>query len=267
MEPRLLTYDTKGEGDPLVLLPGGLTGWLSWVPHQDRLRFAYQVIRVQPIHNELGSAGIPGDPTYSRDVERESLRITLDSLEIAHTHLAGWSNGGRAALEFTLAYPERVTSLTLVEPAASWILEKLGESDPSLEQYNRYLAGLAGQRVTEDDLAFFLANAGFAEDVSQARADPFWERALPHRMALSWLSEDLMGSDYLPSDLAGIRCPVLLTKGTEGHPRDRRIVDLIGELVPKGRVVELPGSHAHHVESLDLFLAELEGHLSSGAGS
>jgi hypothetical protein len=33
MEPRVLTYELKGEGEPIPLVPGGLTGWLSWIPH------------------------------------------------------------------------------------------------------------------------------------------------------------------------------------------------------------------------------------------
>lgn len=37
MEPRVLRYDDRGGGEAIVLVPGGLTGWLSWMPHQERL--------------------------------------------------------------------------------------------------------------------------------------------------------------------------------------------------------------------------------------
>jgi hypothetical protein len=57
MEPRVLQLDDRGADDPLVLVPGGLTRWRSWVPHQERLLNRRRVIRVQPIHNELGSKG------------------------------------------------------------------------------------------------------------------------------------------------------------------------------------------------------------------
>ena len=262
MNPRVLAHDIAGDGDPLVLVPGGLTGWVSWIPHQERLSSRHRVIRVQPIHNELGSAGEPGDPGYTREVERESLRLTLDELAIDQADFAGWSNGGRALIEFTLAYPDRVRSLALVEPGAHWILDEVGESDPHVEQVNRYLYGLAGKTVTEDDLALFLSSAGFVDDQAQASEHPYWERALPHRMALSWLSEELMGSDHSPDDLASITCPVLLTKGTVSEAANKRVVDLLGKLLPHARVVELDGGHAHHIESLDRYLAELEAHLS-----
>jgi hypothetical protein len=78
MEPRVLQFDDRGAGDPLVLVPGGLTGWLSGMPDQQRLASRHRVIRVQPIHNELGWQGVPGDPGYTAQIERESLRLTLD---------------------------------------------------------------------------------------------------------------------------------------------------------------------------------------------
>ena len=146
MEPRVLLNDTKGEGEPLVLVPGGLTGWLSWIPHQERLADQFRVVRVQPIHNELGSAGQPGQPGYTAEVEREALRMTLDALELERVHLAGWSGGGKAALELAAEYPERVRTLTLVEPAAYWILEQLGEQDDVVEELNAFIHPSSGSR-------------------------------------------------------------------------------------------------------------------------
>lgn len=261
MEPRVLTHHALGEGEPLVLVPGGLTGWVSWIPHQERLSAHYRVIRVQPIHNELGSAGEPGDPTYTAEVERESLRLTLDALEIDRAHLAGWSNGGKALIELALAHPHRARSLTLIEPPAYWILDQLGETDPRLDRFTRYLHGLAGTTVTEDDLAMFLANAGFVDDPTHARTHPYWERAVPHAMALSWISEALMVSRHSVDDLTSITCPVLLTKGTHTEEWEKRVVDLLGQHLPDAHVVELEGGHAHHIEDLDRFLGHLETHL------
>ncbi|HEX9121909.1 MAG TPA: alpha/beta hydrolase [Actinomycetota bacterium] len=171
MEARILRHDSRGQGDPIVLVPGGLTGWLSWVPHQERLADRYRVIRVQPIHNELGSEGRPGEPGYTAVVEREALRMTLDELDLERPHLAGWSGGGKTLLEFATEYPERVRSLTLVEPAAYWILEQLDQQDRVVEQLNGFIHALYGKDVTEDDLATFLEYAGFLELASYPTRD------------------------------------------------------------------------------------------------
>lgn len=263
MRPRVLKYDIAGEGEPLVLVPGGLTGWVSWIPHQERLSAGWRVIRVQPIHNELGTAGQPGDSGYTRNTERDSLLLTLDALGVDRAHFAGWSGGGKALIEFAVAHGDRVSSLALVEPAAYWLLQRLGEADEDLQNFIEYLNDLSGKSVTEDDLAVFLWKAGFVANSSQARNNPYWERALPHRTTLSWLSEDLMSSDIPIEDLARIDCPTLLTKGTTTELWEKRVVDLLGEYLPKARVVEIEGGHAHHIESLNQFLDELEDHLTT----
>lgn len=263
MRPRVLRYDVSGEGSPLVLIPGGLTGWVSWAPLQVLLARTRTAIRVQPIYNELGSAGQPRDPGHSRHVELESLLLTLHELGIDRADFAGWSAGGKMLLDFAVANPGAIRSLTLIEPAASWILDELGEIDPELRDYNHYLWGLAGKEITEDDLAIFLSSAGFSADPAQARADPYWRRALPHRMTLSWLDEGLMATDMSIADLRTIRAPALVTKGTVTEPWERRVVDLLGEHLLHARVVEFEGGHAHHLENADAFVAEMENHLDS----
>jgi pimeloyl-ACP methyl ester carboxylesterase len=257
----VLQNDSVGSGDPLVLVPGGLTGWVSWVPHQQILSEHHRAIRIQPIPNELGSAGHAGDPSYTRDIQRESLRLTLDELGIASADLAGWSAGGQALIEFAIAYPERVRSLTLIEPGASWLLDDLGEVFPRLAEMNELLVSFAGKEVSEDDLEIFLAAAGFVPEGASVRNHSYWERALPHRATLSWFSENLLGSDWSAEDLSLIDCPVLLIKGSLSEDWDRRVVDVLGERLTYARVVELPGGHASHIESIDDFISELEAHL------
>lgn len=263
MEPRVLQHEITGNGEPIVLVPGGLTGWLSWIPHAERLSATHRVIRVQPIHNELGSKGVPGDPAYTAETERESLRMTIDALGIDRADLAGWSGGGRALVEFALAYPDRVRSLTLVEPAAYWVLEQLGESDPDVGSINKFIHGLAGANITENDLAAFLEMAGFLSSRSEARAHPNWERWVPHRMALSWQSEELDRSGRSIDELARIDLPVLLVKGTVTGDWEKRVVDELGARIKGARVVELAGDHACHIQSIDRFMDELESHLKA----
>jgi pimeloyl-ACP methyl ester carboxylesterase len=140
----------------LVLIPGGLTGWVSWIPHQERLSDRYRIIRVQPIANELGSAGMPGDPSYTREVAVESLLLTVDHLEIERAHFAGWLAGGKGLLDFAIVHPGRLMSMTLVKPAADWILALVGDSDREHQESTEFLYSMAGQSVSDDDLASFL---------------------------------------------------------------------------------------------------------------
>jgi pimeloyl-ACP methyl ester carboxylesterase len=266
VEPRVLQHDVKGEGDPIVLVPGGLTGWLSWIPHQDRLAARYRVIRVQPIHNELGSAGEAGRAGYTAEVEREALRMTLDYLGLERPHLVGWSGGGKAVLEFATEYPDRARTMTLVEPAAYWVLEELGEQDETVDELNAFIHGLFGREVTEDDLARFLEYAGFVPDRSEARRHPNWDRWVPHRMALSWQPEEVDHPGRTVDDLARVSCRALLVKGTATARWLARVVDVLADRLPEARVLALEGDHACHIQSMDAFLEALEHHLARDPG-
>jgi len=190
------------------------------------------------------------------------LRLTLDELDLERPHLVGWSGGGKAALEFVPEYPDRVRSLALVEPAAYWVLEQLGDKLEDVERVNALVHGLFGRPVTEDDLAKFLELAGFVDSARHAPSHPNWGRWLPHRMALSWQGEKLDHPDRTVEELARITCPVLLTKGTRTADWLKRLVDVLGERLPNASVVELEGDHAHHLQSIDTFLETLEGHLT-----
>ena len=57
--------EVTGEGEPLVLVPGGLTGWASWMPFAERLAPSRKVVRVQLLSVQLGLEGRPLPTDYS----------------------------------------------------------------------------------------------------------------------------------------------------------------------------------------------------------
>ncbi len=56
-------------------------------------------------------------PDYTLDLEVAGVLREADQRSWERFHLAGYSGGGAAALAFTARYPERVSSLALLEPA------------------------------------------------------------------------------------------------------------------------------------------------------
>ncbi len=58
-------------------------------------------------------------PDYSLDLEVEGIRRAADVAGVQRFHLVGYSAGGASSLAFTAKYPERLSSLALIEPA--WI--------------------------------------------------------------------------------------------------------------------------------------------------
>lgn len=260
VEARVLEHDLAGEGDPpLVLLPGGLVGWQSWLPLVPALSADRGVVRVQPICNAEGLAGRPGAPDYDTDVERESIDLTLDAAGVSEMHLVGWSNGGRMALDFALAFPERIRTLTLVEPGAFWLAS---DEDESARSFHEYLAGCAGRELTDDDLSEFLVRVGFGTPNTDFKALPQWDFWSSCRQALSWGGE--MAARSAAAGIEGFErldVPTLLVRGRSTAPWLSAVVDILARGMPNATVIELDGGHACMLESSEDFVAALVSHV------
>jgi pimeloyl-ACP methyl ester carboxylesterase len=101
-------------------------------------------------HVELGLAGTPLPPDYSMDYEAVALGNTLDYLKITQADFAAWSNGGQVALNYAIYHPERVRSLTLIEPNAYWVLRSRGPYPQALLDEIGFIRTLATDDVSEE---------------------------------------------------------------------------------------------------------------------
>src|SRR2546426_657883 len=125
-----LQTDVKGDGPALVLVGGGLTGWLSWLPHQERLALTRTVIRVQPLSVQYGLENRPLPPGYGTRFESEALAASIEALGLSRRiDLVAWSYGAAITLDYSLDHPDRVRTLTLIEPPAFWVLDATGRFD------------------------------------------------------------------------------------------------------------------------------------------
>lgn len=265
MKARVLEHDQAGQGGPpLVLLPGGLTGWQSWRPLVPALSSARRVVRLQLICNAEGLAGRPGDPTYDAEVERESIGLTLADAGVAEMHLVGWSNGGRIALDFALAEPARIRTLTLIEPAAYWLV---ADEEQSAREFHDYITACAGRELTDDDLREFLVRAGLGTGETDFESMPQWGFWSSCRQALSW-----GGERATSSAAAGIEgferldVPTLVIRGRSTAPWLREVAGMLAREMPDANLVELDGGHACILEHPEEFAAALGGHVSGEEG-
>lgn len=265
MEARILEHDQAGSGEPpLVLLPGGLTGWQSWLPLMPALSASRRVVRLQPIMNAEGLAGHPGDPTYDAEVERESIDKTLNQAGVAEMQLVGWSNGGRIALDFALAHPQRVLTLTLIEPAAYWLV---ADREESARSFQEYLDRCAGRELTDEDLCEFLVRAGLGGADTDFGSLPQWDFWSSCRQALSWGGERAMSSAAAGIEgFERLAVPTLVIRGRSSSPWLREVAGLLASEMPEASLVELEGSHACILEHPEEFAAALAGHLGRAPG-
>lgn len=148
--------EVTGKGRPMVLVPGGLTGWASWEPFVEGFSEKRTVIRMQLLGVQWGLENrfLPED--YSIKTESEALAATLDSLGYKMAvDVVAWSYGAFAALHYALDHPERIRTLTLIEPPAMWVIQATGKWDDEAQQTANFMQTFQGD-ITEDMLAEFL---------------------------------------------------------------------------------------------------------------
>ena len=254
-----MQIETQGKGQPLVLVPGGLTGWLGWEPHVPRLSRNRTVARVQLLNVQLGLESTPLPPGYSVKMESNALESTLSAAGLPRPFdMAAWSYGALVTLDFALDHPEAVRTLTLIEPPAFWVL-----SDPDSEAKAQMdkLRSLTGE-ISEDGLEGFAHVASLAPPGTDVRALPQWPTWVRHRSSLRNSPAVIEHVDDR-TRLRSFAQPVLLVKGTGSTRFLHQIIDCLAVELPGSEVAEWPAGHAPHIVSMDAFLEKLEGFLST----
>ena len=107
-------YEWPGTGTPFVFLHGAGGTALEWFDYVQALdgRSAYAV-------DTIGDVGrsVQEEPLRDAGHLAQWLDDTLAGLEVARAHLVGSSYGGWLALNQAMQRPERVASITLLDPA------------------------------------------------------------------------------------------------------------------------------------------------------
>jgi pimeloyl-ACP methyl ester carboxylesterase len=252
-----MQWKVVGAGRPLVLIGGGLTGWASWAPFVDHFAETRSVARLQLLSVGLGLAGRPLPPDYSVELESRALAGALDAIGWNDAvDIVAWSYGALVTLDFALDHPERIRTLTLIEPPAFWLLPDAGKGDPDVEALHA-LAELTRDDVTDVDLELFIRIAGLVPPGREPRDEPQWPVWYEHRFSLKNNTAPLVHRD----DVARLHTfdrPVLLVTGTGTSPFLRNAHDRLAAELPNATAIEMPAGHAPHLVSADRFLDELQ---------
>jgi pimeloyl-ACP methyl ester carboxylesterase len=255
-ETPALQSNRSGQGSRMVLVGGGLTGWASWIPHQQRLSANRDVARLQPLSVQYGLEDRELPAGYSVRMESRALAAALDGLGwSAPIDLVAWSFGALVSLDFALENPGRIRTLTLIEPPAFWILSPAERDDRRVAELGALLRSLEGE-ITEEQLERFARGVGLVPPGVAVEALPQWPSWVEHRRSLRNSSAPLDHTDRIER-LERFDRPVLLVTGTGTPWWLRRIIETLDEKLPHSRMIELPSGHAPQLVSIDDFLEEL----------
>ncbi|MEU1592116.1 alpha/beta fold hydrolase [Streptomyces sp. NPDC005708] len=240
--PRTVTvsYARVGTGEPLLLLHGIGHHRQAWDPVVDILATERDVIAVD-LPGFGASPALPDGLAYGLSSVVPALGSLCEALEIDRPHVAGNSLGGLLALE--LGREKRVRSVTALSPAGFWteaerryafaVLAAMRQAARSMPPplVERLSRSAAGRTVLTSTIyarpARRSPEAVVAETLALARAEGFADTL---RAGISVQFTD---------DVPGL--PVTVAWGTKDRLLVRRQGIRAKQIIPKARLVRLPG--------------------------
>ena len=238
--------ESRGEGRPVVLIHGGQLDRRMWDREFDALATRYHVIRYDV--RGFGLSPASSDTSFRSYADLGAL---LDSLGLARTSIVGLSLGGRIAIDFAIAHPERVDRLILLAPGVSGYPWSAGDTTWTLAMEHA-IAARDTVAITDLWLRSTYMSPAMANPVIAPRV-----RELSLANSGAFLRAR-MGQELEPpawQRLRELQTPTLAVVGTSDDPDIRTIVDSIARQAPHARELVVPGAgHMLNMERPELIL-------------
>jgi pimeloyl-ACP methyl ester carboxylesterase len=255
---------SQGSGPDVVLVHGALGDRRQWDPIAAALAPRFRTHALSRRHHWPGPMPAVTE-RYTYELHRDDVLRLIDQLGNP-VHLVGHSYGAGVVLLAALYAPDRVRSLTLIEPAFGSLLPEAG---PGLAEERATRVAALGEVRTLVGAEKHLEAAEVFIDWVQGGPGGF--SRLPeaarqglHDNALT-LGPTIAGSqpDVSPASLRGLRMPALVAIGEQTRGFYRLIGEVSAAGIPGARFAKLPGcGHMTIVEApqrvaalLDDFLA------------
>lgn len=249
-----LNLKIMGAGQPLVLLHGFTGCAANWRAHTAALAPPHQIFAIDLLGH--GQSDSPTDPArYRMEHCLEDLLALLDQLKLNRINLLGYSMGGRVALHFAAAHPERLNALILesASPGLAEATEREArrQSDEALADFIER-EGLTAFVDRWENLPVFASQARLPE---AARAELRAQRLQNHPLGLANSLRGLGVGVQSPlwEALPNLHVPTLLITG-ELDSKFTAIAHSMAQALPQAHLTIIPNAgHTIHLEQPALF--------------
>ena len=217
-------YEVTGDGDPVILLHGGMCTAETWDAQVPALAERHTVY-VPERYGHGRTADIEGSMTY----EAQALHTIafIDALGIESPHLVGWSDGALAGLLIALRRPTLVGKVVYIDQFVTL--------DAAPAFYNEMMAGLTAEQLPPFLTELYRAVSPDGPDHLSVIVD---------KLRAMWTGE----TGVEVSDLSHVTAPTLVLAGdTGGMPLAH--IAAVQAALPDCQVAVVPGtSHALALE-------------------
>lgn len=262
----------------IILLHGSNADLHTWEPWAQALKGQYRVIRFDQVGH--GLTGPDPKHDYSRDNYVADILEVADALGLKQFVLGGNSMGGKHALAFAVAHPERLTGLVLVDGSGGPMLKlarkKDDEGGSSSGNIGFKIAQTPGinllvEQITPRSLiAQSLEQSVSVKSVaSEAAVTRYWEllRYPGNRRA----TLKRFGYPYDPlteAEIAAVTTPTLILWGEEDRLIPVEAGQWLAKTMPNNALVIYPKiGHLPHEEAVEATLGDLQPWLAEHAPS
>jgi pimeloyl-ACP methyl ester carboxylesterase len=224
-------YEVEGEGEPLVLLHGGLCTNETWAAQRPEFAARFRVFL--PERRAHGHTPDVEGPLSYDAMARDTVDF-LTSVVGGSAHLVGWSDGGIVGLLVAIARPELVRKLVVIG----------ANFEPALQVTPGTETMLAGLTPDSPDLAMFRA----LYEAASPDGPEHWAVVVGKFVAMVRRDEPNIPA----GDLARIGAPTLVMVGDDDLPGLEHTIALY-RAIPHSELAVVPGtSHALAMEKPSL---------------
>ncbi|MGE4351923.1 MAG: alpha/beta fold hydrolase, partial [Bdellovibrionales bacterium] len=103
-----LWYATYGQGEPIILLHGGLANSNYWGNQIAELAQSHRVIVIDSRGHGRSTRNV--NRPYSYNLMANDVVTTMDFLHVPNAAVVGWSDGAMIGLKMAINYPDRISS-------------------------------------------------------------------------------------------------------------------------------------------------------------
>jgi pimeloyl-ACP methyl ester carboxylesterase len=245
-----LAYIEEGQGAPVVFLHGGgPTDLRTWGAQIEPFAAWYRAIAYSRRYHYPNAWIGDGSDVNSTYVHAADLAAFISALSLDRVHLAGVSYGADIALRFAVAYPDRLLTLTLAEPALfTWLVTLPGGRELFAAYANEAIP--AKEVVQGGDLVSgarlwiesFMGSGAFDRLPVAALG-----RIMDNIRLLAFDPTDIAEAttDVTRAEAAAVQTPALLLVGDDSPAMFHLVQQELARRLPRARLVRI--AHATHL--------------------